>query len=112
MEHMRNLLLACGSCLVALTALASPAFAQNTLSVRAGLGTDPTQGFGGVQIESPRFESNPHVTVRGIAEVGVGAQSTFLINGRLELAYFLVLPNSKWSVYVAIGPTAAFTHTD
>ena len=99
MTHILRVLLICG----AVVSLATPAFAQRNVGIRAGVSGDPDQFFFG-----GHYETKPlirRVTFRPNAEIGVGdGLTTVALN--FEFVYSIRLEGEPARVYFGAGPAA------
>ena len=93
-------------CGFVMLALAAPAHAQ--FGIRAGAGVNPDQFFFGAHAETKPLA--PRLTFRPNAEIGVGDDRT-LVALNLECAWWIPMPQRRFSVYVGAGP-AANIYTD
>ena len=90
------------TCFIAALA-ASPASAQSSAGIRAGVSGSPDQFFIGGHVETGFVAE--HTTFRPNVEVGFGDGLTVLaIN--LEFAYHVPLKRHPWKVYFGGGPAA------
>jgi hypothetical protein len=92
--------------------LAAPVRAQaqgthSSFGVRGGVTADPKQVFAGAHFETPRFAPHLNLTCRPNVELGFGNGSQ-RVSGNLEFAYWVRLGSTKWSGYIAAGPTASY----
>lgn len=88
---------------VACLGLVSPALAQTTVGVRAGVSADPDQFFVGGHIESPRLGGLKIVSFRPNLEVGFG-DNVKVIAGNVEFVAWLSFPDPSWAAYLGGGP--------
>jgi hypothetical protein len=97
--HMKQLI----TLILAATAVAIPAQAQEGIGIRAGVSADPSQFyFGGHASFGPIVDK---LWFRPNLEVGVGNDLT-LIALNAEFAYWIPLRKNPWNVYLGGGPAA------
>jgi hypothetical protein len=88
-------------------AIAGPASAQ-TYGVHGGIGTDPKQGFAGVQAEWQALAPHTNLSFRPDAEVLFGSGQTNVI---ADFLFALRAPlNQRWQLYAGVGPALVYAH--
>lgn len=87
--------------------ISTPAYAQLTGGVRAGVSGGPTQFVFGGHVETrPIVE---RLTFKPNAEIGVGDNRT-IVGLNIEFAYELPTKTEPWSLYVGAGPALMIGH--
>ncbi|HEY7476134.1 MAG TPA: hypothetical protein VH679_14040 [Vicinamibacterales bacterium] len=81
--------------------LATPAYAQMSSGVRAGVSGDPDQFYFGGHVETKPLIDR--LTFRPNAEIGLGDGIT-LVTANIEFAYWIPIRNKPVSVYLGGGP--------
>jgi hypothetical protein len=88
--------------------VSTPAFAQLTGGVRAGVSGGPTQFVFGGHVETRDIVER--LTFRPNVEIGVGDDVT-IVAMNIEFAYWLPTRTDPWRFYLGAGPAALIGHS-
>src|SRR5438045_1826160 len=89
--------------LILTAAIATPAYAQISTGVRAGVSGSPTQFVFGGHVETK--ELIDHLTFRPSVDLGLGNGFTSVALN-FDFAYWLPTKTDPWKFYVGGGPAA------
>jgi len=89
--------------------ISTPAYAQLTGGVRAGVSGGPDQFIFGGHVETKEIVER--LTFRPSVDIGVGNGGT-VVGMNIEFAYTLPTKTEPWKFYLGAGPAANIYHVD